>query len=45
MTDFFADFLDAVKTVPLIRYALFAGIVSSLTFGMVGSLVVTRQIA
>ncbi len=45
MTDFFADFIDAVKTVPLIRYALFAGIVSSLTFGVVGSLVVTRQIA
>ncbi len=44
MTDFFADFIDAVKTVPLIRYALFAGIVSSLTFGVVGSLVVVRQI-
>jgi len=42
---FFADFIDAVKTVPLIRYVLFAGIVSSLTFGIVGSLVVTRQIA
>ena len=27
MTDFFADFIDAVKTVPLIRYALLAGIV------------------
>ena len=44
MTDFFADFIDAVKTVPLIRYALLAGIVSSLTFGVVGSLVVVRQI-
>ena len=39
------DFIEAVKTVPLIRYVLFAGIVSSLTFGVVGSLVVTRQIA
>jgi len=39
------DFLDAVRTVPLIRYALVAGIVSSLTFGVVGSLVVTRRIA
>ncbi len=45
MTDFFADFLDAVAEVPLIRYALLSGIVSSLTFGVVGSLVVTRQIA
>ena len=44
MTDFFADFIDAVKTVPLIRYALLSGIVSSLTFGVVGSLVVVRQI-
>jgi zinc transport system permease protein len=44
MTDFFADFIDAVKSVPLIRYALLAGIVSSLTFGVVGSLVVVRQI-
>jgi zinc transport system permease protein len=44
MTDFFADFIDAFKTVPLIRYVLFAGIVSSLTFGVVGSLIVVRQI-
>ncbi len=45
MTDLFADFLDAVKTVPLIRYALIAGLVASIPFGVVGSLVVTRQIA
>ncbi|MCB1207081.1 MAG: metal ABC transporter permease [Verrucomicrobiae bacterium] len=44
MTDFLGDFFDAVRTVPLIRYALLAGIVSSLTFGVVGSLVVVRQI-
>lgn len=44
MTDFFGDFIEAVKTVPVIRYALFAGLVSSLTFGVVGSLVVVRQI-
>jgi zinc transport system permease protein len=45
MTDLFAEFADAVRNVPLIRYALLAGIVSSLIFGVVGSLVVTRQIA
>ena len=39
------DFFDALQTVPLIRYALIAGIVSSVTFGVVGSLVVTRRIA
>jgi zinc transport system permease protein len=39
------DFIEAVQTVPLIRYALVAGIISSLTFGVVGSLVVTRRIA
>lgn len=39
------DFLDALETVPLIRYALVAGLVASIPFGVVGSLVVTRQIA
>ncbi len=39
------DFLDALETVPLIRYALIAGLVASLPFGVVGALVVTRQIA
>lgn len=39
------DFIEAVREVPLIRYALLAGIVSSLAFGVVGSLVVTRNIA
>lgn len=45
MIEFFADFLDAVRTVPVTRYALLAGLVSSLTFGVVGSLVVVRQIS
>lgn len=45
MTELFAEFIDAVRNVPLIRYALLAGVVSSLIFGVVGSLVVTRQIA
>jgi zinc transport system permease protein len=39
------DFIEALQTVPLIRYSFLAGIVSSVTFGVVGSLVVTRQIA
>jgi zinc transport system permease protein len=39
------DFFDALETVPLIRYAFIAGLVASLPFGVVGSLVVTRQIA
>ncbi len=38
------EFFDAVQTIPLIRYSLLAGIVSSLTFGVVGSFVVTRRI-
>ncbi|MDF1657471.1 MAG: metal ABC transporter permease [Verrucomicrobiales bacterium] len=38
------EFFDAVQNIPLIRYALLAGIVSSLTFGVVGSFVVTRRI-
>lgn len=38
------EFFEAVGTVPLIRYSLLAGIVSSLTFGAVGTLVVTRRI-
>ncbi len=38
------DFFDAVQSVPLIRYSLIAGIVSSFTFGVVGSFVVTRRI-
>lgn len=38
------EFFDAVRDVPLIRYALLAGIVSSFTFGVVGSFVVTRRI-
>ena len=39
-----SEFFEAVRDVPLIRYALLAGIVSSLTFGAVGSFVVTRRI-
>lgn len=38
------EFFEAVQNIPLIRYALLAGIVSSLTFGVVGSFVVTRRI-
>ena len=39
-----SDFFDAVQNIPLIRYSLLAGIVSSFTFGTVGSFVVTRRI-
>lgn len=39
-----SEFIEAVRTIPLIRYALLAGIVSSLIFGVVGSFVVTRRI-
>lgn len=38
------EFIEAVRDIPLIRYALLAGIVSSFTFGTVGSFVVTRRI-
>jgi len=38
------EFFEALQTVPLLRYALFAGILSSLSFGVVGSFVVTRRI-
>jgi len=38
------EFLDALRTVPLLRYALFAGILSSLSFGVIGSFVVCRRI-
>lgn len=38
------EFFEAVRDIPLIRYALLAGIVSSLTFGAVGAFVVTRRI-
>ncbi len=38
------EFFDALREVPLIRYCLYAGIVSSFTFGVVGSFVVTRRI-
>ncbi|MDF1812043.1 MAG: metal ABC transporter permease [Verrucomicrobiales bacterium] len=38
------EFFEAFRDVPLIRYAFYAGIVSSLTFGVVGSFVVTRRI-
>jgi len=38
------EFFDALRQVPLLRYALFAGIFSSLAFGVVGSFVVTRRI-
>ena len=38
------EFFEALRDVPLLRYSLYAGIVSSLTFGAVGSFVVTRRI-
>ncbi|MDA7920338.1 metal ABC transporter permease [Verrucomicrobiales bacterium] len=38
------EFLHAIQEVSFIRYALLAGIVSSLTFGVVGTFVVTRRI-
>ncbi len=38
------EFLETVRDVPVIRYALLAGIVSSLTYGVVGTFVVTRRI-
>ncbi len=38
------EFFEALQTVPLIRYALIAGIFSSLSFGVMGSFVVTRRI-
>lgn len=38
------EFIEAIQRVPLIRYALLAGIISSFTFGVVGTFVVTRRI-
>ncbi|MEO0413834.1 MAG: metal ABC transporter permease [Verrucomicrobiota bacterium] len=38
------EFFETVRDVPVIRYALLAGLVSSLTFGVVGTFVVTRRI-
>jgi len=38
------EFFEALRDVPLIRYSLYAGIVSSFTFGVVGSFVVARRI-
>jgi len=50
MTDFFhglGEFFDAVAspTTALVRYALFAGLIASVTFGIVGGFVVTRRIS
>jgi zinc transport system permease protein len=39
-----SEYLEALRTVPLFRYALMAGVISSLIFGVVGSFVVTRRI-
>lgn len=39
-----SDFIEALQTVPLLRYALLAGILSSFSFGVVGSFVVIRRI-
>ena len=38
------EFIEALQSVPLLRYALLAGIVSSIPFGVVGSFVVVRRI-
>ena len=38
------DFFETVRDVPVIRFALLAGIVSSFTYGIVGTFVVTRRI-
>ncbi|MEO0416099.1 MAG: metal ABC transporter permease, partial [Verrucomicrobiota bacterium] len=38
------DFFETIRDVPVIRYALLAGIVSSPIFGVVGTFVVTRRI-
>ncbi|MAS95557.1 MAG: hypothetical protein CMO55_20340 [Verrucomicrobiales bacterium] len=39
-----SEFFEALQTVPLLRYALLAGILSSFSFGVVGSFVVVRRI-
>ena len=38
------EFYHALQTVPLLRYTLFAGILASFAFGVVGTFVVTRRI-
>lgn len=50
MSEFFTglgEFFDAVAspTTALVRYALFAGLIASVTFGIVGGFVVTRRIS
>ncbi len=50
MTDFFqglGEFFDAVAspTTALVRHALIAGLIASVTFGIVGGFVVTRRIS
>lgn len=40
-----SDFIHAVETVPFFRHALLAGALSSLSFGVVGTFVVTRRIS
>lgn len=39
-----SEFFEALQTVPLLRHALLAGILSSFAFGVIGSFVVTRRI-
>ncbi|MBN2580868.1 MAG: metal ABC transporter permease [Pirellulales bacterium] len=41
-----SDFIDALRDplVPFVRYALLAGVLASLSFGVIGSYVVTRRI-
>lgn len=38
------DFFDALREIPVFRYALLAGLLSSVSLGIVGSYVVTRRI-
>lgn len=40
-----SDFFDAVQNFSIIRYALLVGIISSFTFGVVGTFIVTRRIS
>jgi len=39
-----SEFLDALQSVPLLRHALLAGLLSSFAFGVVGTFVVIRRI-
>jgi zinc transport system permease protein len=38
------EFIQVLRDVPMLRFALYAGLISSVTFGVVGSFVVARRI-